>query len=201
MCSVSSLASFNMALNDFLKSVFSRITGDVSEIQARDAKQYFEEVKKDVLDQVRAHPVSQELENHTNPSAFLSGVRGTLFGFMGFQSGSQPVQALISFLDANLKYTISRRVRGSTKLTIVIPDYADMRSDKTLSLPWDSLAWPEAIEKGISGLGYYLFKRGGNSRSGDGVQLRKELRSANFQTKPFLSVIFKRAETKLNKYR
>lgn len=191
-----------MALKDFLNDVLKTIGRDVNQIQQADAKSYFEQVKSEILTEVAAHPVSQELINHNNPSSFLSGVRGTLFGFIGFESSSQPVSSLLSFLQQNITYTVSKRLLRGIKLTIIIPDYKEMRNEQSLMLPWDSLSWPESIEKGISGLGYYLFSmRGVNSRSKEGTQIRNQLRAAEYKPVKYLSAIFKNAEKKLNRFR
>lgn len=191
-----------MALKSFLNSVLNTIRRDVTQIQIEDAQWYFDEFKREIIWEIINHPISRELSNHTYPSSFLSGIRGTLFGFMGFTKGKDVIGELVSFVENNINYTVTKRILKGVKLNISIPDYKDMRNEPNLILPWDGgIAWPQSIEQGISGLGYYLYTTSPKSRSSEGLQFRNELRAANYIPRKYLSVIFKNAEKKIARYR
>lgn len=158
------------------------------------ANRIFEEVKKDIINQVKNHPVCIELKDHTSPSQFLNGRSGTLFGFLGFHSGDDPVDDLILLLEDTIRPRVQRKLIKVVRIDIWLPSVKQLREN--LALPWEGgLSWPEAIEQGISGLGSYLpVPRG---RSGEGIQKEKKFRSVEFTPVPFLTEIFENARKKI----
>lgn len=168
---------------------------------------HFREIKDFILKEVRNHPVCVELKNHTNPSKFMDGLGshgGTLFGLMGFNEGSDPVEDLINFLN--------QRITRKTKLLtfffrskVFFPDLSDMAEVEELQMPWlKGVSWPQAIQDGLSGLRNFLsFSQGAapdSSRSQEGLQAKDKkgrlitVRDADMRPIPFLDDIFARAK-------
>ena len=142
-----------------------------------------------------AHPVTREIEGGPtarNLSATLVGAndRANLFGFIGFDQGEDPTQAIRIYLAQNLEV---RQVRKSQK-DVIIDFSIDIPSmDKIYALsplPWaPGLSWAEGIEKGIAGLGQYLVGSTPKGRSGAGIQTKVTLNSGSFKSVPYLTKI------------
>jgi len=60
-------------------------------------------------------------------------------------------------------------------------------------MPWEPGSWVTGIERGISGLGYYVNMRG-RGRSGGGSQSQKKLTTGNFRTTKYLPGMLLEAE-------
>lgn len=156
------------------------------------AKQATDFSKQSVLNQIKNHAISQELIHHT-PSKFLTGRKtATLFGFLGFNAGTDPVGKLLGFLNAfwDVKPTTKWTFFGfrvNTKLRL--PTRAEMKA-AGLTLPWqESLVWPYAIESGISNLPYFLNVPRG--RSGEGLQAKGKTVDASFDGVDYITEIFR----------
>lgn len=152
----------------------------------------FEQAKRALLQEVENHPVSKELRAKTNPSSFLSAKKGSLFGFLGFNSNDDPVGDLIDFLDINVNYRFSDgTVAGSVvAMNISIPARREFKNN--LPLSWTSgLSWVDAIEDGVSGLPFFLSKND-EGRSDEGVQAKGIVSGAEFTGTPFISELLAR---------
>jgi len=179
--------------NKVLRNVRRRVK---PELTAR-AIVFFNTAKMILLQEVASHPVALELANQTKPSAFLPSSKGSLFSFLGFNAGQDPVGDLISFLDSNINYTISNgTVAGNVvALNISIPSRPEFKSE--LPLSWTSgLSWVDAIEDGVSGLPFFLSK-GSTGRSEDGIQAKGIIGGAEFTGTPFISELLARFRTRV----
>lgn len=158
----------------------------------------FLEAKELLLSEIRNHPVSQELINKTDPSKYLSGRQGSLFGFMGFEAGDDPVGQLLNLLDEKIVFENTGRIIGKLDIRLIafvkMPDVSDFDKDSSLKLPWESgKSWPVGVELGISGLPHFLSKFAKVSRSSMGIQIRGQSKNASeFTGTKFLSEIFDR---------
>lgn len=124
----------------------------------QDSYAKLDKVKLFIKESIENHTVSQELRNHTSPSRYLKNSDGTLFGFLGFEAGSNPVQDLIDYFDREI-VLLSAPTRGRFVASniIRIPNYDDMSTVGYLMLPWTSGAsWPEMLEDGVAGLSSFL---------------------------------------------
>lgn len=142
---------------------------------------HFQKVKSFIIERLRQHPVSIELIAHTNPSNYIE--RGTLFGFLGFQKGRKPVDDLIKYLIAKITRT-EKFTDYSYISKVFFPDFSDMSNIDSLKMPWmTGISWPEAIQSGVSGLGYFLPSRGGDmseySRSQEGIQVKNKVNASD----------------------
>ena len=142
-----------------------------------------------MLQEFNDHDVTKEIEqgpDGQNISNTLGG-RGNLFSFIGFNAGEKPTdvvkQALRGFGELDRIPVIEEK--GSVVRFKFLVKSATLQSlYESTPLPWESgKSWLEGIEKGISGLGHYIYWKvlpNPPSRSGTGVQAKNLLRSASF---------------------
>lgn len=179
------------------------------EIEKAVKKQFNEEKQKTLLE-FDSHDVTQELAEPEkgNISNTLGGY-GDLFGFIGFESGSDPVlpvklalESKIKFKSTNLSIIYPRNAKGqfatgkrtkNIKIIFQVPDLNDF--DKAAKFEgWNGgRNWVKGIERGISGVSYYAdYPRG---RSERGLQLRGQIknsasdRPSGFKTRPYITEI------------
>jgi hypothetical protein len=138
-----------------------------------------------------SHPVTQELdagENASNNSGTLGGY-GNLFSFLGFNRGSNPTAPVKSLIQ---KIALDRNVqtdRNGFKIKINIPSKEEFAA--VARLPWESgRSWLLDVERGISGLGSYLFGRFEASRSGSGIQSKFNYSGRRFKNVKYFSEMY-----------
>jgi hypothetical protein len=156
------------------------LTRRVAPILREILEERFESAKAELLDAVRSHPISVDIMSHA-PSSRLNSSRGTLFGFLGFNSGDDPVGVLVDFLDTNITFRPNSSTSGKLFSSSVF--YPDKKSfnTKEFELEWTDQGWPIMIEEGISGLPYYLNKENSKGRSSEGIQVNgNEIRSTDW---------------------
>lgn len=146
--------------------------------------------KQKFLDDFDSHPVTQELSegpSASNSSKTLGG-RGNLFGFIGFDENDNPIKNLRDFLAGNFS---AKRKKVSDKKIIYTVKYPSLEKIKSVTkMPWESgRSWVEGVEKGISGLSNYLFKKSRASRSGAGVQASNQINPSSFKTIKYMTEI------------
>jgi hypothetical protein len=153
----------------------------------------FEKMKKEMLEEFLAHPVSVEIlggPNAENTSETLGGY-GNLFSFIGFDEGDSPLQTIIDLIESS-KIEDSRDTESGFLMKIFIPSKEDIFS--ATPMPWASgRSWAEGIERGISGFGYYLNTDSNSSRSSAGIQAQSVIRRGKFKNTPYISAL-------INKY-
>ena len=150
-----------------------------------------------------AHPVTQEINSGplaSNLSGTLGG-KGTLFSFIGFDSSDRPTQVISEILKRKVGIKVNRvGDAGRYKFSLEAPSLEEIY--KETPIPWLSQSsWAEGIEKGISGLGFYLFKPNGAafSSSGTGLQSKTRVSSVSFSTTPYLEALLKNFQKDLTK--
>jgi len=180
------------------KNLFIQLEKDIVFVKKRKEllKNKFEEIKKQMIEEFNNHPVTVEIEggiDSRNISGTLNG-RTNLFSFIGFDAGSNPIQPIRELLNQSL-FRISSGNSGVVKATFDIPT-AKMIFSIT-PMPWAAgRSWARGIERGISGLGFYLKKNKG-SRSGLGIQSRKQIRKgAKFKNTQYISALINKYEKK-----
>jgi len=162
------------------------------------AEARFNAAKIAALEQFEEHKVSKELsdENSSNISQTLAG-KGNLFSFIGFDSGSTPIEDVLRALELLISMNdtptiIERGTKIIFNYKVKIPSYRTLY-DLT-PLPWDSgNSWLRGIENGISGFTEYIywknFSTSSSSRSGRGLQSIDRLRDGAFKPTPYISKI------------
>jgi hypothetical protein len=184
--------------------------GEIQDEIEKAVKKQFNEEKQNTLLEFDSHDVTQELAEPEkgNISNTLGGY-GDLFGFIGFEAGSDPVlpvklalESKIKFKSTNLSIIYPRNARGqfatgkrtkNIKIIFQVPDLNDF--DKAAKFEgWNGgRNWVKGIERGISGVSYYAdYPRG---RSERGLQLRGQIknsasdRPSGFKTRPYITEI------------
>ena len=137
----------------------------------------FEKIKREMILEFMNHPVTREIlggPHAFNESGTLNGY-GNLFSFIGFDQGYDPIKPILNLLHAS-KIQYSKTAESGIMFTIFIP--AKQKIFDATPLKWASgRSWSEAIERGLSGLGYYLNRDYiDNSHSGTGIQTKSLLR-------------------------
>lgn len=158
----------------------------------------FNRHKSILLQKVKSHPISVELSSHTSPSSFLKGTNGSLFGFIGFQANSNPVEDLMDFLEDNIKFlpATTMSLQGVTSFGATIPSMSDFKF--LFPLFWEpDRSWVYSIEDGISGLGYYINNKYGRSK--EGIQVQSVVNKSEFVPVPFLTPIFKEFKERMSR--
>lgn len=134
-------------------------------------KENFEERKNNLLNEFNSHPVTIEIsqENSANISNTLGGY-GNLFGFLGFDKGSDPISPVENVLNKKTRLE-NISIKTSTDNILVrysVPDLDDFNS--AAELRWDATNWVKGIERGISGFQHFMSKAAGES--GQGIQIK-----------------------------
>jgi hypothetical protein len=151
----------------------------------------FEKIKREMILEFMNHPVTREIlggPHATNESGTLDGY-GNLFSFIGFSKGDDPIKPILDLIHKS-KIEHSNTANSGIMFTIFIPSKQDI-FDAT-PLKWASgRSWSEAIERGLSGLGYYLNRDYiEESKSGTGIQVKSNLRKgAKYKPVKYISAL------------
>jgi hypothetical protein len=137
-----------------------------------------------------SHPVTQELdagENASNISGTLGGY-GNLFSFLGFNQGFKPT-ANVKFLIKKISLSKNAEFKNNIfKFAINIPSKEEFVIASRL--PWDGGSWLFDVERGISGLGAYLYGRFNSSRSGTAIQSKYNYSNRTFRPVKYFSKMY-----------
>lgn len=138
-----------------------------------------------------SHPVTQELEggeNASNISRTLGGY-GNLFSFLGFNKGANPTAPVKLLIQ---KISLDRNIQtngNGFKIKINIPSKEEFGA--VARLPWETgRSWLLDIERGVSGLGAFLYGRFINSRSGGGIQSKYNYSNRIFRPVKYFGQIY-----------
>jgi len=159
----------------------------------------FNQIKNLMIMEFDSHPVTREIEagaNASNISRTLGG-NGNLFSFIGFEKGDNPT-AIIRNMLISQTYLNSIVVKrdGSVDTIVSYPQPKEIFA--VTPLPWaDGRSWAEGIERGMSGLGFYLNTKSLHSRSGSGIQSENKIRSAKFNNVSYISAIIRNFEKQI----
>lgn len=164
------------------------------QVQAAVANEYQKELEKQkllFLKEYESHPVTKELdggEDASNVSGTLGGY-GNLFSFLGFNKADNPT-APVKNLIRSIRLDKNVQSRNETfKLKINIPSKEDFAA--ATKMPWESgRSWLLDMERGISGLGAYLYGKFNASRSGTGIQNQKNYSGRTFRPVKYFSQIY-----------
>jgi hypothetical protein len=154
--------------------------------------QEIEKNKKIFMSEFENHPVTQEIsggETASNSSGTLGGY-GNLFSFIGFNKGFDPISPVFDLIK-QIKAVNVNFSKNLFNVQVNIPDKSDFMS--VSKMPWESgRSWLFDIEKGISGLGAYLYRQYSKSRSGYGIQSKFNYRGTTFRSTQYFSFIYKK---------
>jgi hypothetical protein len=165
------------------------------------ADKTFNESKIKFINEFNLHPITKEIEQGpkaSNSSNTLDGI-GNLFSFIGFDKSSNPTADVRNFILNKFKLKQGKKVEKGNKAYFKYKiQYPGLEDIKSISpMPWEGgRSWVSAIERGISGFSYYMYKKfaGENmqqafneGRSGEGLQYKDKVRSANYKPTKYMS--------------
>jgi hypothetical protein len=160
-------------------------------------------LQEQMVEEFQSHPVTLEINsgpNASNTSGLLGGY-GNLFSFIGFSSSDSPVETVIAILNKKITTSVKRRDNnGGYTITLIMPSKQEIYA--ATPIPWLSgRSWIDGIEKGLSGLGQYLYSEGGfkDSRSDTGIQVASRTSGVKFRNTPYLSKVIDNFKKKLIK--
>lgn len=174
-------------LNNFQKTV-TRHTSATRQAAYSSLKERVEELKNKLISNFQSHGITRELLDHSEPSNYLSGKNhGTLFGFIGFNAGSEPIADVLGELErifvenSPQDLPIKQKGRLSYRFPVCYPTKKIL--DQVAKMPkWTGGNWINAIEEGISGLNFYMGIFGtAKSLSKEGFQSKSEVKNIQFR--------------------
>ena len=193
----------------FKKKVAQGLKSDaVKDAAFREAQVALSRVKYATIQEFENHPVTQEISDGidaSNKSGTLGTVGGNLYSFIGFYDGGDPTRVVRNYLIDKIRvFKSSRFVKYQTT------GYYNFRVNPPITkeveamtpLPYErGQSWVRGIERGISGLGFFLHGRFNKSRSGGGIQSDHEIRPAMFKTTRYMTSIIANFYTNIKKRR
>ena len=128
-----------------------------------------------VTREIRAGPTAENISGTLSTKAGY----GNLFSFIGFREGSDPIKNIVE----KLTTTNIRFVKVTPKEILYEVDLPSAQEIFAVTpMPWaNGRSWAQGIEQGISGLGWYIYRKRGvkGSRSGTAIQTHFSRRSAS----------------------
>lgn len=170
------------------------------------SKARFEAKKRKMLSDFENHPVTREIEggpNASNISGTIIG-EGNLFSFIGFDNMYNPIDPVLNLLRQGTTLSNVKPRMQKAKDRIYLGFRVNIPSNGELAavskMPWEPGSWLFKIERGLSGLGYYIYEKYIKvSRSGTGIQSDGKVRQAMYRRTKYMSAILSTFRRGLNK--
>jgi hypothetical protein len=178
--------------NSLKKIMNSKVGPIVGRIAEKKVTAAVEKSRKIMMQEFEDHPITKEIDsgpNGYNQSGTLGGY-GNLFSFIGFEEGMDPLSQIRAMLNKaiTIKSMPASHKSMMTQFVIELPSKEEVFSETPN--PWASgRSWAKGIEQGMSGFGEYLNTMSFKSRSGEGIQADKKIRSGSFSNTKYLSNI------------
>jgi hypothetical protein len=161
----------------------------------------FRRAKNAMLREFETHNITQELRSGNravNISNTLGGY-GNLFSFLGFENGDDPTTDLeILLRGVEIRPTVFRN--NIYYFSVNLPTRSEI--EEITEMPWErGNSWAYGVEKGISNLSYYVYKRWNAGRSQTGFMIPKlayEYSEEQFQPQPYISQILSNFRDRIN---
>lgn len=161
------------------------------------SKEIFDQSKRQLLEDFVSHPVTKEIEagpDTKNTSNTILGA-GNLYSFIGFESGSDPVGRVYDLLNrgtylSGRRAKVVRKTKNRIYLGFKVVHPTEVELAAVSKMPWEPGSWLFKIERGMSGLGYYIYEKYIKaSRSGTGIQADGKVRTGMFKRTKYMSAI------------
>ncbi len=195
--------SKKLDLNRMLKKYDIKASKELQRAAYNAALKKSERIKKQALDELNKHIVTQEIEKGPSAkgSSLLGGV-GSFFAFLGFNSNSQPVvilrDALTDFIKVKKGKGVVKKVQKTSfkiEFPIDIPTIEEIYNVTPLS--WTTKSWVKGVEKGITNYTNTVFKDSDGSRSGGAFQSKQKIGFARFSPTPYITPILNKLKKEL----
>jgi len=140
------------------------------------------------------HPITKEIESGKDASNYSGtlGGKGNLFSFIGFNAGDQPVKNLRAFIQKEFNF---KKIKKEKKGILYRINYPTLDNIKSITpMPWENgRSWVDGVEKGISGLSQYIYRKFIKaSRSESGIQNKNSSSGKIFRPKKYMSEIIRK---------
>lgn len=169
------------------------------------ANNIVKEKREEFLHEFITHEISEEILAGPETNSGVGGENGNLYSFLGFASGSDPVQDLYTYFSQNIKLNPRHSYNKSSKTIIFKMDYPSIDEIKEASdlgdytdEEWGSgRSWAISIERGIPGLAHYKYsldskKLKGDSRSGTALQRKNVIHpGAVYKPQKYITTLLK----------
>jgi hypothetical protein len=163
----------------------------VSSLIREEWQKKISDAQNQMIQSYETDPVTVEIDGGvlaSNSSSTLGG-KGNLFSFIGFEEGADPTQPVKQLLKNKIKFSVKALTNGNFKIEIAAPTKEDLYNISPI--PWNpGRSWLDGIEKGIAGLGSYVYKESPASRSGKGIQTKTSV-GGRFSNRSYMSTILK----------
>ncbi|MAF26164.1 hypothetical protein CL634_11435 [bacterium] len=168
----------------------------IHELAYRRSKKKFDLYKKRLLTQFTSHPITKEIEagpDASNSSETIAG-SGNLFSFIGFNYSDRPIAPIWSLLNSGVSLLKSKPNIRKTKNRVYISYRINIPTEEQFTsvskMPWETGSWLYRIERGISGIGHYMFENYIRaSRSRTGIQVDGKMRQGMYKRTSYISAI------------
>lgn len=189
-----------MSLQKFIGKFKSFVRKNLNRKVIRLSEEVYAETVNEIERDILAHPLSKELISNSNTSVFFDRPKGSLFGFMGFNTGRSPIKELLNFLRSEDGFKLDydkfgqASLRKNLQVSFLSPSEKNFIKAGIVLDKWnDGRSWPDVVETGITGLSHYFVKEG-RGRSLKGFQIERTLRAGDtLEPIPYLSPIFQKA--------
>ena len=162
----------------------------------RKSTEIFETKKQQMLRDFENHPVTKEIERGPeapNMSNTIFGP-GNLYSFIGFRDGDNPIDPVYQLLHVGTRLSKTRPTtrkignRVYMGFRVITPTIRELSS--VSKMPWEPGSWLIKVERGISGLGLYIYEKYiKSSRSGTGIQADGKVRTGGYKPTKYMSAI------------
>lgn len=180
----------------------------------------FDQIKQEILEEFDNDPVTQEIgagANYTGPS-MVPASQGNLYSLIGFTTPMRPVQKLRTRLRKEIKkvgrlatQVLSRKVAIEQRISIPTLDSIKDDAGGDSPLAWTSRSWLDLLERGITGLPYYIFhptrfKNKDYSESGTAIEAKSRdgkmhaVRSGSMPGIPYISKLLNKLKIIIKGY-
>lgn len=150
--------------------------------------------KKQLLTDFSSHPVTLEIqggESSPNISGTLGGY-GNLFSFIGFPASFNPISPITKLINSIrlIKKSDKKVDKNGTLFSFRVFAPRISEFENASPMPWASgRSWITGIERGISGLGYFI-SRLGTGRSEGGQQADSKIRESSFKRASYFTRMY-----------
>ena len=160
------------------------------------AKKALEEIRLYALREFEEHGVTKELREGKeagNISRTLRGY-GNLFTFIGFPNGVDPIGIVRRIIEKTINL---QQTKDPNRFIITVPELSDFQNAK---MPWEAgRSWVMAIERGISGFSFYMYKHFGDGRSKKGLQTKNKIREGMYRPVSYMSGILRKVNNRIRR--
>lgn len=134
------------------------------------------------------HAVTKEIEiGRNDPGVDVSGPTkgyGNLWGFLGFDVGTNPVADLRQYLVNSMHLNEGNFRNGMWTFRVMAPSDQEVYAETVISRYGKS--WVETVEDGTTDLSYFLSRRGAGESEG-GIQADWVIEERSLEKRPYVS--------------